>query len=91
MFLSNPVKIFHVLWFFLLVFAGCSFWRNESNTAPPPASPLKTDYPFSTNEPEVFQTEIVVRTGDVESRMFMAWNGNMSALTTMSARTTAAP
>jgi hypothetical protein len=39
------------------------------------ASQPKTEYPFVAREPEVFQAELVVRTGETERRMFIARNG----------------
>src|SRR5215211_685265 len=75
MFLSNPVKIFHAACCFSIVFAGCSLWRSNENSAITFASEPKREYPFVAREPEVFQAELVVRTGETERRMFMARDG----------------
>jgi len=75
MFLSNPVKIFHAAWPLLIVFVGCSLWRTDPNPTTL-ASSATTDFPFSISEPEVFQTEIVIRTGENERHIFMARNLN---------------
>lgn len=74
MFLSNPAKIFCTAVCFSLVFAGCSLWRRaeDPGVATPPAA---SELPFTTREPDVFQTEIVVRMGENERRMFIARSG----------------
>jgi hypothetical protein len=75
MFLSTPAKIFHAICFLSIAFAGCSLWRSNENSAAASASEPKSEYPFVTREPEIFQAEIVVRTGDTERRTFIARNG----------------
>jgi hypothetical protein len=75
MFLSNPVKIFHAVCCLSILLAGCSLWRGNDNSAVTFASPPKNGYPFVAREPEVFQAEVVVRTGETERRMFIARNG----------------
>ena len=72
MFLSNPVKIFHAVWFFSIVFAGCGLWRGNDNSAITFASQPKSEYPFSVREPEIFQAGIVIRVGETERKMFIA-------------------
>lgn len=74
MFLSNPVKIFTATFCLSIVFTGCTLWRGSENPATTFASQTKTEYPFVAREPEVFQAELVVRTGDIERRMFVARN-----------------
>lgn len=77
MFLSTPAKIFYAICVSSIVFAGCSLWRSsEDSTAGFTAEP-KSEYPFAAREPEVFQAELVVRTGEVERRTFIARNGGM--------------
>ena len=75
MFLSNPVKIFHAACILSVVFAGCSLWRGNENSAITFASQPKSEYPFVAREPEVFQAELVLRTGETERRMFIARSG----------------
>ncbi len=77
MFLSTPAKIFHAICFSSIIFAGCSVWRSSENSTAGFASEPKSEHPFSAREPEVFQAELVVRTGDVERRTFIARNGGM--------------
>ena len=59
---------------------GCSFFRGESgagNASPTPfaAEEIKSAIPFSTKEPETYQTEIVVTANGVEDKIFTARNG----------------
>ncbi|HUR96996.1 MAG TPA: hypothetical protein VMZ26_02895 [Pyrinomonadaceae bacterium] len=75
MFLSNPVKIFHAACCLSIVFAGCTLWRSNENSTTTYASQPKSEYPFLAREPEVFQAELVVRTGQTERRMFVARSG----------------
>ena len=43
---------------------ACNFWQNKADTTPAPtpflAEELKSEIPFSTKEPEVYQAEIVL-------------------------------
>ena len=75
MFLSNPVKIFHAVCCLSMVFAGCTLWRGNENSSVTFASQPKSEYPFVAREPEVFQAEMIVRTGETERRMFIARSG----------------
>jgi hypothetical protein len=77
MFLSTPAKIFSAICFLSLVFAGCSLWRSNENSAVTFASEPKSEFPFIAHEPEVFQAELVVRTGEIERRTLIARNGEM--------------
>jgi hypothetical protein len=77
MFLSTPAKIFSATCFLSLVFAGCSLWRSNENSAVTFASEPKSEFPFVAHEPDVFQAELVVRTGEIERRTLIARNGEM--------------
>ena len=77
MFLSTPVKVFHAACFLTITFAGCSLWRSNENSSVTFAPQPKSEYPFVAREPEIFQTELIVRTGETERRMFVARNGDM--------------
>ena len=74
--LSTPVKICVAALCLSTIFAGCSFWRSNENTAPFVASQPRIELPFPTREPDVFQTDVVVRTGDVERRITLARDGS---------------
>jgi hypothetical protein len=76
MFLSNPVKIFHAVWLLSIVFAGCSFWRSDPNPRTTLASSPTNEFPFALHEPEIFQAEIVIRTGEHERHILIARNVN---------------
>ncbi len=80
MFLSTPAKIFSAICFLSIVFGGCSLWRGNENSAVTFASEPKSEFPFDAHEPEVFQAELVVRTGEIERRTFIARNGQMRRL-----------
>jgi outer membrane lipoprotein-sorting protein len=76
MFLSNPVKIFHAVCVLSMIFSGCSLWRESEKAAVALERDSKSDYPFTTREPDVFQTKIVIRSGGRERHMFLARDGN---------------
>jgi hypothetical protein len=77
MFLSTPAKIFSATCFLSLVFAGCNLWRGNENSAVNFASEPKSEFPFVAHEPDIFQADIVVRTGETERRTLIARNGGM--------------
>ncbi len=72
---SNSIKIFLI--FALLSAQACSFWQSKTEATPTSFVPeeLKSDVPFSTKEPETYQTEIVVTLGGVEDKTFTARSG----------------
>jgi outer membrane lipoprotein-sorting protein len=76
MFLSTPVKIFHVILIFPLIFTGCGGSGGNENTAMRFGTPELKEFPFSSREPDVFQTEMVIVTGGIERRIFIARNGS---------------
>jgi len=78
MFKSNLVKN---LFCFLFIFtSACGFWRADETTVPRPtpfvAEEIRNQIPFSTKEPDVYQTEIIIITDGVEEKIFVARNGN---------------
>ena len=82
MFSSNKLKISRILLFLALYGSACSVWQDANNrnvsqpAAPFAAAEIKNGIPFSTREPDTYQAEIVVTTGDSEEKMFTARNGN---------------
>lgn len=78
--LSNPARIVYATSILSLFFVGCGLWRGDGSSPAFNALPPKRTLPFSTREPEKFQAEIVVRTGDVERRTLIARNGDMRRL-----------
>lgn len=79
MILSNPIKSFLLALVSLTLCFGCRFWQNAENTNTSPGGGSfaedKSDLPFSTREPEVYQAEIVVTAAGVERVTFTARNG----------------
>jgi hypothetical protein len=79
MILSNPVKYFLLVLGFLTFCSGCRFCQNTTNTNTSPAPGIfsedKSDLPFTTREPDIYQAEIVVVSGGEETRVFTARNG----------------
>lgn len=79
MFSSNLTKFSVTLALIFLLFPACG-WRQSSSNTNSPQTPqvsdeLKSDIPFSTKEPEHFQAEIVVTSGETERKTFIARNG----------------
>ena len=76
MFLSNPRKFFLLASSFALVLQACgSSPGNENRPAFVPVE-TKSEFPFSTKEPEVYQGDFVVIAGGNETRWFMARRGD---------------
>jgi hypothetical protein len=78
MYSSISIKIFLIL--AALFCQSCGFWQSKSDaTAPQPApyvvEELKSQIPFSTKEPETFQTEIVLLAEGLEEKTFFARSG----------------
>ncbi len=78
MFSSILIKIFLV--FALLSCQACSFCQSKTDatisSTPPVVEELKSEIPFSTKEPDAFQTEIVITAKDnFEDKTFIAKNG----------------
>lgn len=76
MFALKFLKIFLLA---ALLTSACRFWQAKTDTAPTPTpiavEEIKSEIPFSTKEPESFQTEIVVTANGTESKMFTARSG----------------
>lgn len=65
---------------FAMSAAACHFWQGKpaaTTAAPSPLSieEVKSDVPFATKEPEVYQTEIHVSANNAENVIFTARNG----------------
>lgn len=72
MFLSNPVKSFLLAAFFLTFIQACGSSPGNENRPILPVSETKSEYPFSTKEPEIYQGEFVINSGETESLWFIA-------------------
>lgn len=79
MFPFAHIKIQIFLALVLLFFASCRFGqKNEAETnaqTPSVAEELKSEVPFSTKEPQIFQTEIVVSANNRKRVYYVARNG----------------
>jgi hypothetical protein len=79
MILSNPVKSFLLALVSLTLCFGCRFWQDAENTNTSPGGGSfaedKSDLPFSTREPEIYQAEIVVTAAGTERGTFTARSG----------------
>jgi hypothetical protein len=79
MILSNPGKSFLIALVILTFSTGCRFWQNITNTNSSPGPGVftedRSDLPFSTREPEVYQARIVTTAGGTERSAFIARNG----------------
>lgn len=77
MFKSSRGKLF----FAIIVFfaSACNFSRtgetNTNNATPSAANELVTEIPFSTKEPEIYQTDIIITAGETERKIFTARSG----------------
>lgn len=64
---------------FLTFSTGCRFWQNIANTNSSPGPGVftedKSDLPFSTREPDVYQARVVTTAGESERTVFSARNG----------------
>jgi len=74
MFSSNLLKL---IFFSGLLFASaCGFWQEKPDVAASPtpfvAEELKSAIPFSSKEPDIYQTEIVITANNAEDRTFAA-------------------
>ena len=75
MFLSNPVKFFLSGGLFLFSFTGCGWWRSADNGGTAEVVETRNQFPFPSREPDIFQAEVIVSTGGIERKTFVAQNG----------------
>lgn len=78
MFLADSKKIFTFFAFVLLISSACRFFQTANSDTPKPFTPeeIKSEIPFSTKEPEIFQAEIVITANNQENKKFVARNGS---------------
>ncbi len=87
MFSSNYTKFFFLALAAILLFSTCRFWQTESEKPNQlePESQGKQTAPFSTQEPRIYQAEIVIKTflngGKNEKKHFVAKNERANLLT----------
>ena len=86
MFLSNPRKSFLLTVFFALTFQACGSSAGNVNSPVSLTGDTKSEFPFLTKEPEVYQGELVVTTDNAEDHFFIARNGANRRLDTFTGR-----
>ena len=79
MFWSDFIKFLAFSALIIFSVSACRFWSGGGNGTPTPtpfaAEELKSDVPFSSKEPEIFQAEFVVNANETERKTFIARNG----------------
>lgn len=76
MHLSNSANCFLACALFLFLILGCRYWQNTENTNVSQAPEVKSEFPFSTREPDNFTVEIVVTVGESERKTLLARSGS---------------
>ncbi|CAN5530544.1 hypothetical protein BH10ACI1_BH10ACI1_29030 [soil metagenome] len=76
MFLSNSKKNCAGFVVLLLACSACRFFQTANSDTTKPFTPeeIKSEIPFATKEPEIFQTEIVITANNQENKKFIARN-----------------
>ena len=80
MFLSNPARYFVICSLFLASSTSCGPWQSNSGRSVRLTEIEQNPIPFSTKEPDNYQAEIVISTGDIERRIFTARKGARSRI-----------
>ena len=75
MFLSNPRKFFLIAGFLALILQACGSSAGNENKPVFLTVEKKSEFPFSTKEPEVYQGDFVVGNGNWEEKWFIARKG----------------
>ena len=75
MFLSNPRKFFLLTLFCVTFFQACGSSSSNVNSPVSLTGDSKSEFPFSTKEPEVYQGDLVMSNGGAEDRWFAARKG----------------
>jgi len=76
MFLSNARQLFLFVLAIVALGPGCGQSITGGNSSTAPASAEKSDFPFSTKEPDTYQGEFVVTAGGIEDKWFVARKGD---------------
>ncbi len=76
MYLSKSLRSFLILIVCAAILQACSSTANNANvsTSPPPEE--KSEFPFSTKEPPVYQGDFYAGTSDYQNHWFVAKNGD---------------
>lgn len=78
MLLRISKKNLTVLLLILLICGSCKFFQTANVETPKPFTPeeIKSEIPFSTKEPQIFQAEMVITANGAENKKFIARSGN---------------
>lgn len=80
MFLSNLNRYFLLLILIAPISQACSGTPSNTNTDKPNIGELKSEFPFSTKEPESYQGDFFVTIGSAEEHFFRARKGERSRI-----------
>lgn len=80
MFLSNLHRYFLLLILIAPMLQSCSGTTANSNSSAPIIGELKSEFPFSTKEPDTYQGDFVVTIGSTEEHFFRARKGGFSRI-----------
>lgn len=80
MFLSNPRKSFLLTVSLALIFQACGSSTSNVNAPASLSGDNKSEFPFSTKEPEVYQGDIVISGNNKEDHYFVARKGDRSRI-----------
>jgi outer membrane lipoprotein-sorting protein len=70
--LSNLRKFFPVLGLLFLFIPACQIWQTLDNRPVSAVDDPQNVFPFSTKTPDVYQTEVVITTGPLTQKYFIA-------------------
>lgn len=77
---SNSNKVFFISFLAVTLFSSCRWWQKAESQTPSPtpfvAEEIKNGIPFTNTEPESFQAEFVISTGDKADKTFVARVGD---------------
>ena len=76
MFLSNPRKSFLTVALCAVLLQACGGSQPKENKDISLTGGTKSEFPFSTKEPEVYEGDLMVGSGDVQDRYFVARKGD---------------
>ena len=76
MFLSNQLNFFFVAGLCVLILQGCGSSQTAENKDISLVTESKSEFPFSTKEPAVYQCDFVISNGKDEDRWFAARKGD---------------
>jgi hypothetical protein len=70
--LSNLRKYFPIIGLLFLFIPSCRIWQTSENGPSSAVDDPQTVFPFSTKAPDVYQTEVIITTGPLTQKYFIA-------------------